>query len=89
MPTINENEDIKGDYTLTKKTVGDAAVEGAGFTIYDKDNKQVGNEIFSDKDGKVTFKDLTTGIYTIKETTVPDGYIGNGKTYTLIASGNV
>ena len=88
MPTINENEDIKGDYTLTKKTVGDAAVEGAGFTIYDKDNQQIGNEIFSDKDGKVTFKDLATGIYTIKETTVPEGYIGNGKTYTLIASGN-
>ena len=88
MPTINENEDIKGDYTLTKKTVGDAAVEGAGFTIYDKDNQQIGNEIFSDKDGKVTFKDLTTGIYTIKETTVPEGYIGNGKTYTLLASGN-
>lgn len=88
MPTINENEDIKGDYTLTKKTVGDAAVEGAGFTIYDKDDQQIGNEIFSDKDGKVTFKDLATGIYTIKETTVPEGYIGNGKTYTLIASGN-
>lgn len=88
MPTINENEDIKGDYTLTKKTVGDVAVEGAGFTIYDKDNQPIGNEVFSDEDGKVTFKDLTTGIYTIKETTVPEGYIGNGKTYTLIASGN-
>lgn len=88
LPTINTNKDIKGDYTLTKKTPQGDFVDGAGFTLYDSKDQVVGGEQFTDENGKVTFRDLATGVYTLKETTVPEGYCGDGRNYTLLVSGN-
>lgn len=88
LPTINTNEDIKGDFTLNKKTVDGSAVAGAGFTVRNSRDEIVGEEQFTDASGQVTFHDLTTGVYKLTETTVPEGYSGDGKSYTLLVSGN-
>lgn len=72
-------------------------VSGAEFTLV-HDTEACGNcrgdneksvEIgsvtaISGEDGKVEFKNIPSGhTYTLKETKVPDGYYGNGKTYTV------
>lgn len=90
MPTINDNEQIRGDYTLNKRTPGKQGlpVEGAGFTLRDSQNQIIGTEQFTNADGQVTFHDLTTGVYYLTESTVPEGYSGDGKRYTLLVSGN-
>nr|WP_243169660.1 prealbumin-like fold domain-containing protein [Clostridium algidicarnis] len=50
------------------------ALQGAEFTLYDREGKEVATKI-SDKDGIVTFNDVDYGSYTVKETKAPKGYI--------------
>lgn len=88
LPTINTNQDIKGDYTLNKRTPDGSAVAGAGFILRNSKDEIVGEEQFTDASGQVTFYDLTTGVYKLTETTVPEGYSGDGRSYTLLVSGN-
>ena len=65
---------IYGDYTFVKKNGETGAVmPGAGFTLYDSEGNAYGEEVFSDSEGKVDFTNIPRGVYTLKETTVPDG----------------
>lgn len=92
MPTINTNEDIKGDFSFEKKdSVTNQNLADAEFTLYSDEamSQVVGSPVLSDQNGKVTFTDLTTGEYYIKETRVPDGYKDStAKKYKLIVAGN-
>lgn len=51
---------------------------GAIFGLFDKDGKQIGENITSDKNGKFSFSgktgELPDGTYTLKEITPPSGY---------------
>ena len=90
MPTINSNETIKGDYTFAKLDgVSKDALTGAGFTLYsDSSCTQVAKaEVTAAANGLVTFTDLTTGVYYLKETTVPNGYSASD-IYVLTVAGN-
>ena len=83
--TVTPNKTTKVQtygYVFPKTDKDDNALEGAVFTLYDKDGKEVkyenGEVITSTStivDGKayVYFEDLGAGSYTAKETTVPAG----------------
>lgn len=83
--TVTPNKTTKVQtygYVFPKTDKDDKALEGAVFTLYDKDGKEVkyenGEVITSTStivDGKayVYFEDLGAGSYTAKETTVPAG----------------
>ena len=58
-----------------EKAGADGPLAGAGFTLYDSDKQPVGDEKTTDQDGKVSFCKLSAGTYTLKETTVPAGYL--------------
>jgi len=49
-------------------------LSGAEFTLYKNDN-QVGEPLVTDKNGKLTMKNLPIGAYTLKETKAPVGYV--------------
>ncbi|HBA05123.1 MAG TPA: hypothetical protein DCW51_14970, partial [Clostridium sp.] len=68
------NNRIKGSIVITKTDMNGRVLQGAEFTLYDGDGKEVANAV-SDKDGMATFKDVDYGNYTIKETKAPKGYI--------------
>lgn len=83
--TVTPNETTKVQtygYVFPKTDKDDNALEGAVFTLYDKDGKEVKDEngevitSTSTKTGDkayVYFEDLGAGTYTAKETTVPAG----------------
>ncbi|WP_027633997.1 SpaA isopeptide-forming pilin-related protein [Clostridium hydrogeniformans] len=66
-----------------KKVDGNGNIlQGAEFTLYDKD----GNIVFvsiSDKNGIAVFNDIKYGKYTIKETKAPEGYILSDKEISI------
>ncbi|MCB2286462.1 Ig-like domain-containing protein [Clostridium algidicarnis] len=68
------NNRIKGSIIITKVDMKGNALQGAEFTLYDREGKEVATKI-SDKDGIVTFNDVDYGSYTVKETKAPKGYI--------------
>ena len=76
----------KTDYT-TKQGVGDAE-----FTVYRKnDNGALSDAaavVESAPDGTVTVSGLKAGTYFLKETKVPDGYIGSETIYTIEVTNN-
>ncbi|MGM9931044.1 SpaA isopeptide-forming pilin-related protein, partial [Pradoshia sp.] len=71
-------EDPKGSIQFTKVEKGtDKKLEGATFRLYmDKEcTKEAGHaDVQSDKDGIVSFTDLSYGTYYVKEVTAPKGY---------------
>lgn len=85
-------------FDFTKQDADGNALAGAEFTIsgdnIDKaftDNGGV-TTVTSGTDGKVTFKGLAAGTYTVKETKVPNGFLQNVQpefTVTIDAKGNV
>ena len=85
-------------FTFTKQDANGKGLAGAEFTIsrgnIDEDFTANGGvtTVKSDANGKVTFKGLAAGTYTVKETKVPDGYLQNVKpefTVTIDKDGNV
>lgn len=52
---------------------GEASLEGAEYTVYNSENKEVG-KIMTDKTGRGQLNNLVLGIYTVKETKAPFGY---------------
>jgi hypothetical protein len=82
----NENEDEKGNIKLTKVD-GDSTdkkLTGAEFSVYDKDNKKVGNLLEDkNKEGIYEIKDLPLGKYVVKETKAPEGYTKDDGSYEV------
>ncbi|PKU90945.1 FimA fimbrial subunit-like protein [Bifidobacterium pseudolongum subsp. globosum] len=84
-------------FNFTKQDADGNTLAGAEFTIYgdniDEDYTANGGvtTVTSGADGKVTFKGLAAGTYTVKETKVPAGYLQNVKpefTVTIGKDGN-
>lgn len=76
------NEQILGSIVVTKQsTVGSAKLEGAEFTLYQKDGRtpyQRDNKnytVTTDDTGTAKFENLPLGVYVVKETKAPKGYI--------------
>lgn len=61
---------------------GEASLEGAEYTVYNSENKEVG-KIMTDKTGRGQLNNLVLGIYTVKETKAPAGYNLDPQTYTV------
>ena len=74
--TINwKNTQLFGSLEITKKNPSGIPLQGAEFTLYDSTGK---NKVISNrtgKDGTLTFEKLPYGVYTLKETAAPDGYV--------------
>ncbi|WP_346938701.1 SpaA isopeptide-forming pilin-related protein [uncultured Clostridium sp.] len=68
------NNRIKGSIIITKTDMDGKVLQGAEFTLYDRDGKEVAT-VVSDNDGIVAFNDVDYGNYTIKETKAPKGYV--------------
>jgi LPXTG-motif cell wall-anchored protein/uncharacterized repeat protein (TIGR01451 family) len=68
-----ENTRIKGTIEIKKVDNNGNVLEGAEFTLYDKDSKAIVTAI-SDANGIARFEAVDYGIYTIKETKAPNGY---------------
>ncbi|WP_322379178.1 MSCRAMM family protein, partial [Clostridium perfringens] len=68
-----ENTRIKGTIEIKKVDNNGNVLEGAEFTLYDKDGKAIETAI-SDANGIARFEAVDYGIYTIKETKAPNGY---------------
>ena len=62
-----------------------APLAGAGFTLYSDSGctQVVKEEVNSSTDGYITFNGLDAGTYYLKETTVPAGYIGDTRVFTV------
>lgn len=73
-----ENTRIKGTIEISKTDTDGNALQGAEFTLYDKDEKAIATAISGD-DGIARFEAVDYGTYTIKETKAPKGYILNDK----------
>lgn len=85
-------------FDFTKQDADGNALKGAEFTISDGniDEAFTANggviAVTSGEDGKVTFKGLAAGTYTVEETKVPDGFLQNVKpkfTVTIDEDGTV
>lgn len=61
---------------------GEASLEGAEYTVYNSENKEVG-KIMTDKTGRGQLNNLILGIYTVKETKAPVGYNLDPQTYAV------
>ena len=61
---------------------GEASLEGAEYTVYNSENKEVG-KIMTDKTGRGQLNNLVLGIYTVKETKAPVGYNLDPQTYAV------
>ena len=61
---------------------GEASLEGAEYTVYDSQKKEVG-KITTDKEGHGSLNNLVLGTYTVKETKAPEGYNLDPNTYTV------
>ena len=87
-----QNENVRTD-TVTNSRPGielfktdweGNPLEGAKFTIKDKNGNPVGlSEYTSDGDGKITVAYLNEGLYTIKETAAPKGYASMNQDVTI------
>lgn len=84
----NELIDIYGDIVINKTDSFDKPLAGSEFTIYDSDEKIIKTSI-SDSDGKVEFKDMELGTYTIKETKSPEGHYKSSIIIVAVISRNV
>ncbi len=93
------NKKISHTTTVSLQKVDEKgkSLKGAGFTVYsDSDCKTAVAEKTTDNDGKLSFTleipESGTKNYYVKETTVPDGYIGDEGTvytFTVDADGKV
>lgn len=61
---------------------GEASLEGAEYTVYDINKKEIG-KIITDQEGNGQLNNLPLGTYTVKETKAPVGYYLDWNTYTV------
>lgn len=89
MPTINTT--IKGDVQFQKQDSSTKKpLANAEFTLFEdeKCTKAI-DKVTTGKDGIVTFKELQTGVYYMKETKVPDYYTASDvDVYRVTVAGN-
>ena len=64
-----------------------AALPGAEFTLTDAAGTIVGTAV-SDADGRLQFRELTEGTYTLAETNVPDGFLDTHVSVTVTITQN-
>ena len=58
---------------MTKVDTDNNPLADAEFTLYDEDGNVVG-KLISGSDGIVTFEELASGKYSVRETIAPEGY---------------
>lgn len=68
------NNRIKGVIIITKTDMKGKLLQGAEFTLYDTDGKEV-TTVISDKNGVAIFNNVDYGNYIVKETKAPKGYV--------------
>ncbi|XZH53371.1 SpaA isopeptide-forming pilin-related protein (plasmid) [Clostridium perfringens] len=78
------NKIIKGKVAVKKtdSEIADLNLEGAEFTIYDKNDNEV-DKLITDQNGYDESKDLNYGDYYMKETKAPVGYKISDKVYDI------
>lgn len=77
-----ENQKIRGDVEITKKSDDGKLLEGVVFGIFTKDGDKV-LDITTDKDGKALAKNLEYGDYYLQEQKTIDGYKLNDKKFSF------
>ncbi|HWR23353.1 MAG TPA: SpaA isopeptide-forming pilin-related protein, partial [Feifaniaceae bacterium] len=83
--TVVNNRTEGAAIHITKiSSVTGEVLAGAEFTLYDAAGKAVRKAV-TDIGGAALFADLAPGVYTVKETDAPDGYIAAGKTLSVTA----
>ncbi len=70
--SIKENN-LTGNILINKVDENQLPLEGAQFTLYDKDGFEI-RQVISDINGTVLFDNLQPGKYSVKETKAPEGY---------------
>ena len=80
----------QGTAELSKLSESGEGLEGAEFSVFKKDGKEVQTGLVSDKDGKLSVKDLAPGEYYFEETKAPEGYILNNEpiSFAIVVSDN-
>ena len=85
-----DNSKIGGEFSLEKTDADENPLEGAQFTLSGTmDNGQELNperSLKTDANGKLTFKDIPAGTYTLKETQAPDRYEPSTETWKVEVS---
>lgn len=71
---------LLGNLELSKLNTNGDLVDGAKFRVTGPNNF---NQLVTVENGKITLEKIRRGIYTIKEESVPDGYLINKETYTV------
>lgn len=92
-PTVKESNTVWARVCFAgfcvKKVNGatQAALPGAEFTLTDAEGTIVGTAV-SDADGRLQFRELTEGAYTLAETKVPDGFLDTHISVTVTITQN-
>lgn len=84
---IKTGTDKDGNPVTEEKTFYGGAkggpLAGAGFTLYAENGTTVIATTDSKADGRINFNGLDAGTYKLKETTVPAGYVGDTRMFTV------
>lgn len=81
-----DHSKIGGEFTLEKIDEKGNGLEGAQFTLsgtMDNGKELTPRSLKTDAKGKLTFKDLPSGTYTLKETLAPDRYEPSTETWRV------
>ncbi|MCA9764872.1 MAG: LPXTG cell wall anchor domain-containing protein [Carnobacterium sp.] len=74
---VDDLTNYKGTVQLLKTDANDKELEGAEFSIFDKDNDLIQDKLMSDSKGMVRAENLAPGKYTFVETSAAVGFILN------------
>ena len=76
------NTKIKADIKINKLDQDENKVVGAEFTLYNNNDEVIGTTV-TNEDGIAVFEDVVYGDYYIKETKIPEGYIGTDEKFDV------
>ncbi|WP_306479125.1 SpaA isopeptide-forming pilin-related protein, partial [Finegoldia magna] len=88
LKAVNEKSDTEIIIKKVDEDHPDTLIEGAEFTLLNKDLNKVLAQRTTGKDGLAKFEDLTPGTYYIKETKVPEGYKDPNKRWKVVVDEN-